>query len=162
MNEIAELDQQIEQALSVLNLRQRKFALLVSEGESGTQAAIKANYAKPQAASTASRMLSRNAKVKTAVSLLSRKHQLEHGIAAGEKRKRLLYIADQHRDANPAAAVRALHELNLMDGHHAAIQVKHNHLSVNVNLDYQVDLPERVIDVTPTLKGKGSDGGEHQ
>lgn len=155
-DENAELDHQIEQALAVLNPRQRKFALILGEdGETQTGAAVKAGYAPLRADQQASRML-RDVKVSTAVQLLRRHHQLQHGISAAWKRERLQNIVERSLtpgdEYNAHAANQALRTLCEMDGDYAAIQVKHSHLNVTVNLDYDIEMPGRVIEAETVKK----------
>lgn len=149
-DEIAELDAQIGQALALLTPRQRKFALILGEGaESQSGAAVKSGYTQNRAESTGSRLMT-NGKVRHAVELLQRKNQYEHGIAAAWKRQKLAEIVNRSLvpgdEYNAHAANQALRTLCEMDGNYAALQVKHSHLSVSVNLDYQIDLPGRVIE----------------
>jgi len=147
-DEIEQLDQEIEQALSVLNNRQRKFSLVLAEGnESQSEAAIKAGYTQNRAESTGCRLMT-NGKVSNAVALLRRKYQLEHGISAAWKREKLEEIvtnslAKGTPEYNVHGANQAIRTLCEMDGNYKALEVKHQHLKVNVSIGYDVQLPER-------------------
>lgn len=146
---LEELDREIQKALKPLNSRQRKFALVVGVGESQTKAAVAANYSKNRAEQTGSRLLT-NGKVKNAVQLIQYKHQLQHGIDAGIKRGMLLDIAATAKapgdNYQPSAAVRALHELNEMDGHLKPRETRITGVNLNIGISYDVALPERVIE----------------
>lgn len=161
IDEVESLEDHIQDALAALTPRQRTFALTLGEGgESQTSAALKAGYTQNRAEATGSRLMT-NGKVKHAVSLLQRKNQYEHGIAAAWKRQKLAEIVNRSLtpgdEFNAHAANQALRTLCEMDGNYAALQVKHSHLSVSVSLDYQIDLPERVIDTTATEIRQGSE-----
>jgi hypothetical protein len=155
-DDVAALEAEIEQALAKLNPRQRKYALLYSEGGiTAEQALIDARYSK-NTARKQNRALGANSGTARAIELLKRKHQLEHGISAAWKREKLRSIAERASTPgehyNSHAANQAIRTLCEMDGDYAALTVKHQHLSVNVSLDYAIDLPGRVINpVTESL-----------
>jgi len=148
-DEIEELDVQIEQALAVLNNRQKKFVLTLGEGnETQTGAAIKAGYSENRARQTGNRLVTKG-HITRAISLLSKKHQLDHGIAASEKRRRLLEIADTARqpgdDYQPSAAVSSLRLLAELDGDIRSTGGSGSNVTINVITGVTTD-DEKVID----------------
>ena len=147
--DIDQLDSLIDAALESLTSRQRKFAEIYAAGDNGSSADIKAGYSVNRAKHTAYRLATNgHPKVHKAIALLRKRHALEHGIPAAWKRKKLQEIADAASDPTqdgyqPGSAVRAVNELNLMDGHHAPKQ--HQLTSMNISVEYKLDMPSRVI-----------------
>ena len=146
--DLTKLDAEISDALKPLSPRQRTFVENFATGGNSTQAALKAGYAERSARIQASRLMT-NANythVQRAVDLLRERHALEHGLPAAWKRKVLANVAETASDVNgdgyvPSAAVRAVNEMNLMDGSHAPRQSHITMQSVNVDLHYQIDVP---------------------
>lgn len=145
---INQLDQDIRAALRKLNNRQTKFVRLIVKGTSQEQSAIKAGYAKSTARTQAMK-ISANLSVAHAIDLMKYRSQLEHGIDIGVKRQMLAQIADNASQKDeyyqPRSAVAAINELNKMDGDIKPLNSTHT-LNVNVGLNYDIQLPGRIIE----------------
>ena len=95
-----ELDRQIEEALAALNPRQRRYVLIMSEGQKPIeQALISAGYTPKTARGRGNRILA-NTSVNTALQLLLRKHALMHGESAGQHRQHLRDLYRRVTDPN--------------------------------------------------------------
>lgn len=145
---LQDLDNRITEALKALSRKQRKFVEVYAAGDNAGTAAIKAGYSPGGSHVHASRMLNQvnYAHVQHALELLRTRHALDHGMPLAWKRKVLANVAETASDVDgrgyvPSAAVRAVNEMNLMDGTHAPKQHHVTSMSVNVDLNYQIDVP---------------------
>lgn len=141
-----ELADQLEDALSQLKPRQRRFVQEVATGDAdNSTCALRAGYSKNNPSEVASSLM-KNPAIKHALALQRQQYALATGYTAAWKRQQLAEVVtrglDEENPNLPAvnAAIRTMCE---MDGSFAALQIKHNHLAVSVSLDYQIDLPKR-------------------
>ena len=159
------LEKEIDSALADLTPKQKKFAMVYGEGNvSAEQAALDAGYTKRSARCTMS-AIRRRPKIAHALKLITRKHQLEHGVSAAWKRQKLVEIVEQSADPeseqyNASAANQAIRTLAEIDGDFKPREIHHRGTMLNINLDYDITLPERgvVIETVPTSDRQGSDG----
>jgi hypothetical protein len=136
-----ELDNEILKCYKKITERQRRFVDIYAADcrMTITEAARKAGYSGKAPGSG----LTNNRHVNEALHLLRYRHQLMYGISAEAKRKKLLQIADMASTPgetyNPSAAVGAIRELNMIDGTHKAIELKHSGQLNLVTIDYQLN-----------------------
>jgi len=145
-NTISDISRAVDRLMRKVPPKRRKFIREYMVDGNGGKAAIRAGYAVKSSMSTASLIIS-DPTISIIVRLLEEKHQLQTGISASWKRRRLKDIIEmtvaKGDDFQPGTAVKAINELNLMDGSH---KPKLHHVtseSVSVNLNYQIDMPAR-------------------
>ena len=145
MRTLETVEHEIRQTMNALLPRQRTFVELVAGGTmSKAKAIVLAGYSAKTAARQTGRMM-KNAGVARALELLRERDELVNGIPTNWKRSVLKHVATvasdpDHEKYHGITAVKAVNELNQMDGHHAVIKHRHQHAHVSVSLVYNLDI----------------------
>lgn len=148
------IDKELDAVLATLPVKQAKFALAYAETGVAYKSAITAGYSDRSARARGSEMTS-NTLVMRAVDLLQKRYR-ETSIWDAEKKMQKLQdivgtATQEGTSYQPNVAVQAIRELNHMSGDHAAIQVKHNHLNVDMKIVYDINMPKRQTICVPNV-----------